>query len=129
MAKSKINYDAFNRFDLNDCADHFDYESRAQWMKIDRFVVADGQDYDRVMEESFGFDEPTEGEYEAFDAGVKYTLTKLNKAFKAAGLSLEIAEVDLVEAMGFMLVRTDDTPETFAKRALKKPVAKVESWV
>jgi hypothetical protein len=31
--------------------------------------------------------------------------------------------------MGFMLVRTDDTPESFVKRVMKKPVVMVESWV
>ncbi len=42
---------------------------------------------------------------------------------------VEVKEVDLVESMGFMLVRTDDEPEDFVKRALKKPVMMVDSWV
>ena len=68
-------------------------------------------------------------EYEAFAAGVQYALTKMNIALDAADLPLEVAEVDLVESMGFMLVRTDDTPESFVKRVMKKPVVMVESWV
>jgi len=35
----------------------------------------------------------------------------------------------LVESMGYMLVRTDDDPESFVKRVLKKPVLMVESWI
>lgn len=128
-AKSKINYDAFNRFDLNEACDHFDCEDRRQWKKIDPFIVADGQDYTYVMEKEFDFEDTTDSEYQAFDAGVKYALTKVNLALEAAGVELEIAEVDLVEALGFMLVRVDDDPESFVKRVMKKPVPMVESWV
>jgi hypothetical protein len=53
----------------------------------------------------------------------------MNIAFDKAGVELEVAEVDLVEAYGYMLVRTDDEPEDFVKRALKKPVMMVEGWV
>jgi hypothetical protein len=53
----------------------------------------------------------------------------MNSALDSADLPLEVAEVDLVESMGFMLVRTDDTPESFVKRVMKKPVVMVESWV
>jgi hypothetical protein len=126
---AKVNYDAFNRFDLNEACDHFDCESQAQWRKIGKFIVADGQEYAEVMLKEFDYDEVNDGEYAAFEAGVKYALTKMNMAFEAAGLELEIAEVDLVEALGFMLVRVDDDPESFVKRALKKPVPQVESWV
>jgi hypothetical protein len=52
----------------------------------------------------------------------------MNSALKAASLNLEVSEVDLVESMGFMLVRTDDTPESFVNRVMKKPVAKAEGW-
>ena len=129
MTKSKVDYDAFNRFDLNDACDYFDCESRAQWRKIGRFIVADGQEYVDVMEKEFDFEDTTDAEYMAFDAGVKYAFTKLNAALEAAGIDIEIKEVDLVESGGFMLVRTDDEPEDFVKRALKKPVMQVESWV
>jgi len=128
-SKSKINYDSFNRFDLNEACDHFDSTDRRQWKKIDPFIVADGQDYTYVMETEFDFEDTGEGEYAAFDAGVKYALTKVNLALEAAGVELEIAEVDLVEALGFMLVRVDDDPESFIKRVMKKPVPMVESWV
>ena len=126
---SKVNYDQFNRFDLNEACDYFDCESQSQWRKIGRFIVADGQEYVNVMESEFDFEDTTDSEYAAFDAGIKYAFTKLNAAFAAAGVELEISEVDLVEAMGYMLVRVDDTPEDFVKRVLKKPVVQVESWV
>lgn len=61
--------------------------------------------------------------------GVQYAMTKMNMAFERAGVELEVAEVDLVEASGFMLVRVDDDPESFVKRVMKKPVPQVESWV
>jgi hypothetical protein len=129
MAKSKLNYDNFNRFDINDACDYFDVDSRAQWNKIGKFIVADGQEYHQVMEDEFNFEDTTDNEYEAFDAGVRYAFTKINAALEAAGVELEISTVDLVESMGFMLVRVDDTPEDFVKRALKKPVMMVDSWV
>ena len=65
----------------------------------------------------------------AFDAGVKYALTKMNLALEAAGVDIQVCEVDLVESMGFVMVRCDDEPEDFVKRALKKPVMMVDSWV
>jgi hypothetical protein len=126
---SKVNYDSFSSFDLNECCDHFDSEKQSNWKKIGKFIVADGQEYHEVMLKEFDYDEVGEGEYSAFEAGVKYALTKMNIALDAADLPLEVAEVDLVESMGFMLVRTDDTPESFVKRVMKKPVVMVESWV
>ena len=131
MAKSKLNYDSFNSFDLNDACDYFDCTDQRAWKKIGKFIVADGQEYVDAMVEGFDYDaeDVGDGEYAAFEAGVRYALTKMNAAFEAAGVELEVAEVDLVESMGFMLVRVDDEPETFVKRALKKPVPQVESWV
>ncbi len=129
MAKSKVNYDAFASFDLNECCVHFDCTDQKAWKKIGKFIVADGQEYQTVMESEFDFEDTTDSEYAAFDAGVKYALTKMNTALAAAGIDIEVKEVDLVESMGFMLVRTDDEPEAFVKRALKKPVLMVESWV
>ena len=126
---AKVNYDAFSSFDLNEACDHFDSEKQSNWKKIGKFIVADGQEYAEVMLKEFDYDEVNDGEYQAFQAGVQYALTKMNIALDAADLPLEIAVVDLVESMGYMLVRTDDTPESFAKRVMKKPVVMVESWV
>jgi hypothetical protein len=53
----------------------------------------------------------------------------MQAAFEAAGLELEIKSADLGEAMGYMLTRVDDDPESFVKRVLKKPVMVVEGWV
>ena len=126
---AKVNYDNFSRFDMDDACDHFDSMDQKAWKKIGKFIVADGQDYVDVMENHFDFEDTADGEYAAFDAGVRYALTKMNLALEAAGIDIEVKEVDLVESMGFMLVRTDDDPESFVKRALKKPVLMVESWV
>jgi hypothetical protein len=126
---TKVNYNQFPSFDLNECCDHFDSEKQTNWKKIGRFIVADGQEYAEVMLKEFDYDEVNDGEYAAFEAGVRYALAKMNRALDSADLPLEVAEVDLVESMGYMLVRTDDTPESFVKRALKKPVMMVESWV
>ena len=126
---TRVNYDAFSSFDMNECCDHFDSEDQRAWKKIGKFIVADGQEYVNVMESEFDFEETTDSEYAAFDAGVKYALTNINRALEAAGIDIEIKEVDLVESMGFVMVRTDDEPEDFVKRALKKPVMMVDSWV
>ena len=126
---TKVNYDNFASFDLNEACDHFDCEKQSNWKKIGKFIVADGQEYVNVMEKEFDFEETTDSEYMAFEAGVKYALSKMNTAFEAAGVDLQVCEIDLVESGGFMLVRADDEPEDFVKRALKKPVMMVDSWV
>jgi hypothetical protein len=126
---AKVNYDAFASFDINECCDHFDSEKQSNWKKIGKFIVADGQDYLNIMQTEFDFEDVVDAEYAAFDAGVKYALTKMNIAFEAAGLDLQICTVDLVESMGFVMVRADDEPEDFVKRVLKKPVLMVESWI
>ena len=124
-----MNYDNFASFDINECCDHFDSEKQSNWKKINKFIVADGQEFANIMETEFDFEDTGAHEYEAFQAGVKYALTKMNVAFEAAGIDLQVCEVDLVESMGFVLVRCDDEPEDFVKRVLKKPITIVESWV
>ena len=125
---ANINYDRFASFDMNEACDHFDSEKPSNWKKIGKFIIADGQEYVHIMETEFDF-EDAGGQYEAFEAGVKYALSKMNTAFEAAGVDLQICETDLVESMGFVLVRADDEPEDFVKRVLKKPVLMVDSWV
>jgi hypothetical protein len=127
---TKVNYDRFASFDINECCDHFDSTDQKAWKKISKFIVADGEEYFGAMEDQ-GYDREDigDGEYQAFDAGVKYALTKMNIAFEAAAVDLQVCEVDLVESMGFVLVRADDEPEDFVKRVLKKPVVMVDSWV
>jgi hypothetical protein len=122
-------YDRFASFDMNEACDHFDSEKPSNWKKIGKFIIADGQEYTQILEKEFDFEDTTDSEYAAFDAGVKYALTKMNLAFEAAGVDLQVCETDLVESMGFVLVRADDEPEDFVKRVLKKPVLMVDSWV
>ena len=128
---AKVNYDSFASFDINEACDHFDSENAKNWKKISKFVIADGQEYVQVLVEDFDYDrdELGGGEHEIFEAGVKYALSRMNGAFEAAGLDLQVCEADLVESMGFVLVRCDDTPEDWAKRIMKKPVMMVESWI
>ena len=126
---AKVNYDNFARFDMNEACDHFDCEKQSNWKKIGKFIVADPQEYVDIMEREFDFEDTTEAEYQAFDSGVKYALTKINIALEAAGIDVQICETDLVESMGFVMVRCDDEPEDFVKRVMKKPVMMVDSWV
>ena len=126
---AKVNYDNFARFDMNEACDHFDCEKQSNWKKIGKFIVADPQEYVDIMEREFDFEDTTEAEYQAFDSGVKYALTKINIALEAAGIDVQICETDLVESMGFVMVRCDDEPEDFVKRVMKKPLMMVDSWV
>ena len=126
---ANINYDKFASFDINECCDYFDSEKPSNWKKINKFIIADGQEFAHIMETEFDFEDTGDGEYLAFQAGVKYALTKMNIAFEAAAVDLQVCEVDLVESMGFVLVRCDDEPEDFVKRVMKKPVLMVDSWV
>jgi hypothetical protein len=130
MANSKLDFDSFNRFDLNECCEHFDSMDQKAWNKIRPFIVGDTEEYSQVMRNEFEFDDDyVDGAYEAFVRGVQYAMTKMNHAFEKAGVELEVQEADLGEGMGFMLVRVDDEPEDFVKRVLKKPVMMVDSWV
>jgi hypothetical protein len=126
---AKVNYDAFDRFDINECCDYFEVEDQRQWKKINKFIVADEQEYVATLVNEFKFEDTADDEYEAFMSGVKYALTKMNIAFKAAGVDLKIQEVDLVEGMGHVLTRTKDTPESFVKRVLEKPAPQSKSWL
>jgi hypothetical protein len=126
---AKVNYDKFASFDLNEACDHFDCTDQRAWKKIRPFIVADGEEFTEVMLKDFEFDEVVDSEYEAFQAGVKYALTKMNIALDKAGIDVQVCEVDLVESYGYMLVRCDDEPEDFVKRVMKKPVMMVDSWV
>lgn len=126
---AKVNYDNFNSFDMNDACDFFEPSDQKAWKKINKFVVGDSQEYLHIMETEFDFEETTDSEFEAFMKGVQYAMTKMNMAFEAAGVELEIKETDLGEGMGFLLTRVDDEPEDFVKRVLKKPVMVVEGWV
>ena len=126
---TKVNYDKFASFDLNEACDHFDCTDQRAWKKIRPFIVADDEELTEFLLKDFEFDEVVDSEYEAFQAGVKSALTKMNVAFEKAGVDLQVCEVDLVESMGYMLVRADDEPEDFVKRVLKKPVLMVDSWV
>jgi len=126
---TKVNYDAFASFDLNEACDHFDCTDQKAWKKIRPFIVADGEEYMEVMEKEFDFEEVTDTDHAVFEAGVKYALTRMNIALDKAGIDVQVCEVDLVESMGFMLVRCDDEPEDFVKRVMKKPVMMVDSWV
>ena len=102
---AKVNYDKFASFDINEACDHFDSMDQRLWKKIGKFIVADGQEYAHIMESEFDFEDVGNGEYAAFEAGVKYALTKMNIALEAAGIDIQVCEVDLVESMGFMMVR------------------------
>jgi hypothetical protein len=126
---TKVDYDRFASFDMNEACDHFDLWKKSNWKKINKFIVADGQEYSEILLKEFDFDEVVDSEHEAFEAGVKYAMTKMNIAFEAAALDLQVCETDLVESMGFVLVRADDEPEDFVKRVLKKPVLMVDSWL
>ena len=126
---AKLNYDKFASFDLNEACDHFDCTDQRAWKKIRPFIVADGEEYMEVMEKEFDFEEVTDTDHAVFEAGVKYALTRMNIALDKAGIDVQVCEVDLVESMGFMLVRCDDEPEDFVKRVMKKPVMMVDSWV
>ena len=50
---TKVNYDSFASFDINECCDHFDSEKQSNWKKIGKFIVADGQEYQHIMETEF----------------------------------------------------------------------------
>ena len=89
-----MNYDNFASFDINECCDHFDSMDQKAWKKIGKFIVADGQEYVNVMEKEFDFEATTDSEYEAFDAGVKNALSKMNTAIEAAGIDLQVCQAD-----------------------------------
>jgi hypothetical protein len=117
----------FNHFDMNEACDFFDYENQEQWDKIRPYIVHDEADTEEIMED--GFVDVTREEVDAFSAGIEHAFKKLNAALDTAGVPIEIQWTDLGNNGGFVLVRTDDTPETFVHRVMKKPIKRVDSWV
>ena len=108
----------FKTFDIDAACGFFNYEDANEWAKVEPFIVADVEQYDQVMQDEFNFTDITSDEYEAFTAGVEYALAKINKALQASGVTLEVKQTDLGEALGFMLVYEGETPENFVRRVL-----------
>lgn len=104
---------------MNEACEHFDSEDAKAWAKIEPFVVFDCDDIELVLEQN-DFYEITDNEIQAFDVGVEHAFEKINAALRAAGVHLEVASSDLGNNMGYVLVRTDDTPATFVQRAMNK---------
>ena len=61
-------------------------------------------------------------EYEACDAGIRAALKAVNAVFKRMNLDYEIVDVDLADAMGWMLIAKDATPKQIAKNIRKNKV-------
>jgi hypothetical protein len=61
-------------------------------------------------------------EYEACDAGIRAALKAVNAVFKRMNLDYEIVDVDLADAMGWMLVARDATPKQIARNIRKNKV-------
>jgi len=108
----------FRTFDIDAVCQFFNYEDPKAWAKVEPFIVADADKYGQVMQDEFNFTDITSDEYEAFDAGVVYALSKINKALEAAGVNLEVQQTDLGNDLGFVLVYEGETPEDFARRVL-----------
>jgi hypothetical protein len=117
----------FNHFDMNEACDFFDYEDQQQWDKIRPYILHDDEDTESIMEENFT--DITMEEVDAFSAGIEHAYKRLNAALAHAGVPVEVQWTDLGNAGGFVLVRTDDSPETFVHRVMKKPVKRVDSWI
>ena len=108
----------FPEFDINAACEHFDYENKRNWKRIDKFIIAASDETADALAND-GFYDITEDECEAFDAGIQHALKGVNKALKAAGVAVEIRRCDLVDNLGYVLVNKGDTPESWVKRVLK----------
>jgi len=117
----------FNHFDLNEACDFFDHEDEKQWARIEPYIIHDEGRTEEIMQEDFV--DITREEVDAFSAGIEHAFQQVNSALTTAGVPLEICWADLGNNGGFMLVRTDDTPESFVHRVMKKPIKRVDSWV
>ncbi len=117
----------FNYFDLNEACDYFDYEDQKQWAEIEPFIVYDESCTEELMEDVFT--DITREEVDAFQAGMECAFKKINATLAVANVPLEIQWTDLGNNGGYMLVRVDDTPESFVHRVFKKPLKRVDSWV
>jgi len=117
----------FPSFDMNEACEFFDYEDQNQWAKIEPFVVFDCDDIGATMN-AMAFVDVSNDDWATFDAGVEHALSRVNRALEAAGVDLRIASSDLGNNMGYVLIRDNDTPETWAKRVFKKPRKVIDTW-
>jgi hypothetical protein len=117
----------FRHFDMNEACDFFDYEDQKQWAKIEPYILHDEADTEEIMQKNFT--DITREEVDAFSAGIEHAFKKINATLAQAGVPLEVQWTDLGENGGFVLVRADDTPESFIHRVFKKPMKRVDSWV
>ena len=121
LTKLNINKDKdmnFKTFDIDAACNFFNYEDAQAWAKVEPYIVADADKYGQVLRDEFNFTDVTSDEYEAFDSGVVYAMSKINKALQAAGVNLEVKQADLGNDLGFMLVYEGETPEDFVRRVL-----------
>jgi hypothetical protein len=108
----------FKTFDIDAACNFFNYEDAKAWAKVEPYIVADADKYCQVLENEFYFTDVTADEVEAFDSGVVYAMAKINAAFKAVGVNLEVKQTDLGNDSGFVLVYEGETPEDFVRRVL-----------
>jgi hypothetical protein len=117
----------FQHFDVNAAAEHWDYESEADWATFNQFLVSDGCEHGEIMVGYFGFDPDAieSGDYETFAAGVQYAVARMNAALYAAGSKLEIKQADLADSDGFLLCESDQTETQWARAVFSKKPRKL----
>jgi hypothetical protein len=119
MKKQK---DELKWLEINEVGDHLqDFENNKLNRAMDTLMVLKGKEPYEVTKtlEAEGFTEVSDTDAEVFLCGVETTLKRANQLFKTMGLDLEFQLVDLAEHSDYMLVKTNDTPKTVAKRIHK----------
>ena len=92
----------------------------AEIKKINKLLILDGAyDFQSAVEgilDNAGFNDATQDECQACEAGIVAALQSVNKVMKSLGIEFEIVEVDLVDTTGWMMVTKGATPKLLVKQ-------------
>lgn len=123
---TQLNLD-FQRFDVDEAAEQWDYEDPAAWQTFNKFLVSDSCEHREIMCGYFGFtpDSVDNGDCTLFEDGVVYAIARMNAALAHAGSDLEIKAVDLADGTGYLLCESDQTESEWVKAVFSKKARKL----
>ena len=116
MKKAELTY-----FDLDTVGTHLQEFENAKLNKaMNKMLVLKGEQetITQAMEKE-GFSDITDVDEQVFYCGMETTLKRVNEMFKAQGMDLEFRLADMIEYTDYMLVKTNETPVSVAKKVHK----------
>ena len=111
--------------DVNDMFEEMDELDCPIDMINERLILDGAYGYQYAAEgilNKADFYDISQDEYEACEAGIRAALKAVNAVFRRMNVDYEIVDVDLADAMGFMLVAEGATPKQVARNIRKNKI-------